>query len=50
MPYVLSKGKAVKVKLDDKRSEILMLLDKGVDKRSIAKIVYCAPGTLYDWF
>jgi DNA invertase Pin-like site-specific DNA recombinase len=44
------KGKAVKVKLDDKRSEILMLLDKGVGKRSIAKIVDCAPSTLYDWF
>lgn len=44
------KGKAAKVKLDDKRSEILNLLDKGVSKRSIAKIVDCAPSTLYDWF
>ena len=44
------KGKAAKVKLDDKRSEILSLLDKGVNKRSIAKIVDCAPSTLYDWF
>lgn len=44
------KGKATKVKLDEKRSEILMLLDKGVGKRSIAKIVDCAPSTLYDWF
>ncbi|MDX1727579.1 MAG: recombinase family protein [Pseudoalteromonas tetraodonis] len=44
------KGKAAKVKLDDKRSEILSLLDKGVSKRSIAKIVDCAPSTLYDWF
>lgn len=39
------KGKAARVKLDDKRSEILSLLDKGVSKRSIAKIVDCA---LYD--
>ena len=44
------KGKQLKVKLDDKRSEILSLLDKGVSKRSIAKIVDCAPSTLYDWF
>ncbi len=44
------KGKAARVKLDDKRSEILSLLDKGVSKRSIAKIVDCAPSTLYDWF
>ncbi len=44
------KGKAAKVKLDDKHSEILSLLDKGVSKRSIAKIVDCAPSTLYDWF
>jgi DNA invertase Pin-like site-specific DNA recombinase len=44
------KGKAEKVKLDAKRSEILSLLDKGVSKRSIAKIVDCAPSTLYDWF
>jgi len=44
------KGKAEKVKLDEKRSEILSLLDKGVSKRSIAKIVDCAPSTLYDWF
>lgn len=44
------KGKQLKVKLDDKRSEILSLLDKGVSKRSIAKIIDCAPSTLYDWF
>jgi DNA invertase Pin-like site-specific DNA recombinase len=44
------KGPAKKVKLDEKRSEILMLLDKGVNKRSIAKIVDSAPSTLYDWF
>jgi len=44
------KGPAKAVKLDEKRSEILMLLDKGVSKRSIAKIVDCAPSTLYDWF
>ncbi len=44
------KGKAARVKLDDKRSDILSLLDKGVSKRSIAKIVDCAPSTLYDWF
>lgn len=43
------KGKAPHVKLDNQETEIRELLRKGVSKRSIAKIVECAPSTLYDW-
>ena len=40
---------AKRVKLDDKEVEIRSYLDKGISKRSIAKLVECSPSTLYDW-
>lgn len=50
MPLGRPKGtKAKRVKLDDKEAEIRSYLDKGISKRSIAKLVECSPSTLYDW-
>lgn len=43
------KGRASTTKLDAKEKEIRGYIDKGVAKRSIAKIVECSPGTLYSW-
>jgi DNA invertase Pin-like site-specific DNA recombinase len=43
------KGKAEKVKLDEHEEEIKDYLRKGISKRGIAKLVNCAPSTLYDW-
>jgi DNA invertase Pin-like site-specific DNA recombinase len=43
------KGKAEKVKLDANEAEILGYLEKQVSKRAIAKILGCAPSTLYEW-
>jgi DNA invertase Pin-like site-specific DNA recombinase len=40
---------SAKLKLDAKKPEIQMYLDKGISKRSIAKLVDCAPSTLYYW-
>ena len=37
------------LKLDAKEQEIRMYLAKGISKRSIAKLVDCAPSTLYHW-
>ncbi len=37
------------LKLDDREAEIRAYLAKGISKRSIAKLVDCAPSTLYDW-
>jgi DNA invertase Pin-like site-specific DNA recombinase len=42
-------GRLQKVKLDQRADEIKAYLCKGVSKRSIARIVDCAPSTLYDW-
>ncbi len=42
-------GPAARHKLDDRKMEIRGLLDKQVNKRAIAKIVDCAPSTLYGW-
>ena len=42
-------GPAARHKLDNREMEIRGLLDKRVNKRAIAKIVDCAPSTLYDW-
>ena len=42
-------GPAARHKLDDREMEIRGLLDKQVNKRAIAKIVDCAPSTLYGW-
>lgn len=44
------KGRAKSVKLDDRRSEIYAMVNAGVSKRSIARMLDCAPSTLYDWF
>ena len=43
------KGPATKVKLDDYRNEIRSYLKKGINKRSIAKLLGCSPTTLYAW-
>ncbi len=43
------KGKAKSLKLDNRRDEIIDYLQKGVSKRSIARIVDCSPATLYSW-
>ncbi|MDC9720925.1 MAG: recombinase family protein [Gammaproteobacteria bacterium] len=43
------KGRAEKVKLDEHEEEIKDYLRKGISKRGIAKLVNCAPSTLYDW-
>ena len=44
------KGKqSASLKLDAKGQEIRMYLAKGISKRSIAKLVDCAPSTLYNW-
>jgi DNA invertase Pin-like site-specific DNA recombinase len=40
---------AARRKLDAKAGEIQGYLAKGISKRSIAKLVECAPSTLYDW-
>ena len=40
---------SAKLKLDPRKQEIQMYLDKGISKRSIAKLVDCAPSTLYYW-
>jgi DNA invertase Pin-like site-specific DNA recombinase len=41
--------RSAKLKLDAKTKEIQIYLDKGISKRSIAKLVDCAPSTLYYW-
>ena len=43
------RGKASITKLDKREKEIKEYLKKGVSKRSIARIVECAPNTLYTW-
>lgn len=43
------KGKAKTVKLDNHTEQIKELLKKKVSKRSIARILECAPSTLYEW-
>jgi DNA invertase Pin-like site-specific DNA recombinase len=40
---------AARRKLDAREGEIRSYLTKGISKRSIAKLVECAPSTLYDW-
>jgi transposase-like protein len=40
---------SLRVKLDAKETEIREYLNKGISKRSIAKLVGCAPSTLYQW-
>ena len=49
-PLGRPKGRrATRVKLDDRAEEIRCYLTKGISKRAIAKLVDCAPSTLYDW-
>lgn len=49
-PLGRPKGRrATRVKLDDHEAEIRRYLAKGISKRAIAKLVDCAPSTLYDW-
>lgn len=43
------KGPAETVKLDAREAEIRGYLKKGINKRAIAKLVDCAPSTLYEW-
>ncbi len=40
---------ATKLMLDDRRAQIVDYLNKGVSKRSVAKILGCSPTTLYSW-
>lgn len=42
-------GQAEKLALDEKAAEIDGYLKIRLNKRAIAKLVGCAPGTLYDW-
>ncbi|MCC0179710.1 recombinase family protein [Waterburya agarophytonicola K14] len=49
-PLGRPKGRqSAKLKLDPRKEEIKAYLDKGISKRSIAKLVDCAPSTLYYW-
>ena len=49
-PLGRPKGRqSAKLKLDPRKEEIKLYLDKGISKRSIAKLVNCAPSTLYYW-
>jgi DNA invertase Pin-like site-specific DNA recombinase len=43
------KGQAEILKLDAFHDEIIGYLKKGINKRSIAKLVECSPSTLYQW-
>ncbi len=49
LPMGRPKGRAKSVKLDEHREIIQSYLKKGVNKRSIAKIIECSPTTLYNW-
>lgn len=43
------KGQADLLKLDQYQDLILKYLQKGINKRSVAKLVECSPSTLYLW-
>lgn len=43
------KGQAKLLKLDAFHDDILGYLKKGINKRSIAKLIQCSPSTLYQW-
>lgn len=49
LPMGRPKGQAEQVKLDQHRDVINLYLKKGINKRSIAKIIECSPTTLYSW-
>jgi len=42
-------AKNARLKLDAHTDAIQRYLDKGLSKRSIAKLLECAESTLYDW-
>jgi len=42
-------GQAETLRLDAKADEIADLMSKGVNKRSIAKVIGCSHTALYDW-
>ncbi len=49
-PLGRPKGRqSAQLKLDPRKEEIKLYLDKGISKRSIARLVDCAPSTLYYW-
>jgi len=49
LPVGRPKGPAATLMLDGHRDEIVGYLEKGVSKRSVAKILGCSPTTLYAW-
>ena len=49
LPIGRPKGPASSLLLDEKREEIVDYLEKGVSKRSVARILGCSPTTLYSW-
>ena len=49
LPMGRPAGQAEVLKLDAKADEIADLMSKGVNKRSIAKVVGCSHTALYDW-
>ena len=49
LPVGRPKGRATKLMLDDRRAQIVDYLNKGVSKRSVAKILGRSPTTLYSW-
>jgi DNA invertase Pin-like site-specific DNA recombinase len=49
LPLGRPKGPTVQVKLDSYKDQIVTYLQKGVSKRSIARILECSPSTLYAW-
>jgi DNA invertase Pin-like site-specific DNA recombinase len=49
LPLGRPKGPAARVKLDRDKDQIVTYLQKGVSKRSIARILECSPSTLYAW-
>lgn len=48
-PVGRPKGRTKKLMVDYRREEILDYLNKGVSKRSVAKILGRSPTTLYSW-
>lgn len=49
LPMGRPQGQAVALSLDSQADKIDNYLSMGLNKRSIAKLVSCAPGTLYAW-
>jgi DNA invertase Pin-like site-specific DNA recombinase len=49
LPLGRPRGPAPRVKLDRYTEQIVTYVQKGVSKRSIARILECSPSTLYAW-